>query len=117
MRKKNEISQVNIPEGTPVHLHIAIAHINGVQHSQLAVPAQQPQRNKIKWAGTPEEFVETFAPMIHSRKLYLKSKTKSDTAPIVRTLYNTFEIHKVGDDTEIAEETLVTYFKKYFAPQ
>ena len=77
------------------------------------LPANQPC--KINFDGTPEEFVEMFAPLIEKRKLFLHHKKRPDTQPIAKLLYQAFEIHQVGKSTEISENTLVSYFKKHFA--
>lgn len=66
--------------------------------------------DKIRWAGTPKQFVQTFQPLIINGTL--KYKGNSDVEPIVRILYNTFRIDKAKGGGEISVGTLSTYFKK-----
>ncbi|HUC81520.1 MAG TPA: hypothetical protein VMR70_11425 [Flavisolibacter sp.] len=69
---------------------------------------QPPQ--KIKWAGSAKDFVKAFNPLIKAGTLQFKGN--SDVEPLVRQLYNFFEIDKSRGDGEVTFESLSTYFKK-----
>lgn len=71
------------------------------------------KKQKIKWKGTPQEFVELFAPMINDRRIYLNKESEGDTEPIVKILSETFEIKKIKGKGELMDGSLSTYFKEY----
>ena len=90
-------------------LQAANAITNGTNKKEL-VASKKP---KIKWNGTPQEFVELFAPMINSRRIFLNKESEGDTEPIVKILSETFEIKKQKGKGELMDGSLSTYFKEY----
>ena len=71
------------------------------------------KKQKIKWKGTPQEFVQLFAPMITHRKIYLNKESESDSDPIVKILSDTFLINKKKGQGELSAASLSTYFKEF----
>ena len=53
--------------------------------------------------------------MITDRSIYLNKESESDTEPIVKLLFDTFEIKKTKGDGELTVGSLSTYFKEYNA--
>jgi hypothetical protein len=86
-----------------------------VQNMQTSPTTPEPQKTKIAWNGSAQEFVAHFAPLIFSRKLFLEAEHKLDTDPIVKILHQTFFIRKAKGDGEITAGTLRTYFKEFNA--
>lgn len=81
------------------------------QQQLLTAPSEDAEpKEKIRWSGTPKEFVQTFNPLIKNGTL--KYKGNSDTETIVRMLYDTFRIEKARGDGELTLSSLSTYFKK-----
>ncbi|HUC81519.1 MAG TPA: hypothetical protein VMR70_11420 [Flavisolibacter sp.] len=80
------------------------------QHTLTQPEEIKDEEDKIRWAGTPKQFVQTFYPLIKDGTL--KYKGNSDTETIVRRLYNCFRIDKAKGAGELAFDSLSTYFKK-----
>lgn len=100
---------------------VIVNHLDVLQAVNVFTPdakkklLPEPKRQKIKWNGTPKEFVELFAPLITDRNIYLNKESASDTEPIVKLLFDAFEIGKLKGEGDISIGSLSTYFKDYNA--
>lgn len=97
-------------EATKKFLYDFRAGISIPPSFNVSPPVTEKPQEKIKWTGTPKEFVQTFQALIENGTLQFKGN--SDAEPIVRLLYNTFRIDKAKGEGEISLSTLSTYFKK-----